>query len=111
MVGPAIAGTVLPRGASMSAAKPSQLDLLDNVVPAIHRARRELAEARTRDEILEIRERAAAALEAAERIAGDAPTHGAISDALGHLMAAAAEIIDLADDKLEADSTRSPPGG
>ena len=71
---------------AMSAAKPSQLDLLDNVVPAIHRARRELAEARTRDEILEIRERAAAALEAAERIAGDAPTHGAISDALGHLI-------------------------
>ena len=95
----------------MSAAKPSQLDLLDNVVPAIHRARRELAAASTRDEILEIRERAAAALEAAERIAGDAPTHGAISDALGRLMAAAAEIIDLADDKLEADSTRSPPGG
>jgi hypothetical protein len=100
----------------MSAA--SLVETLNNVAQGLDRVRIQLAEARTREEILEVRERAEAALGAAIRLAAaakrldeKASRHGALSGALGQLMEGAAEIIDLADAKLEPDSIRSPPGG
>jgi hypothetical protein len=91
----------------MSAARPSLETLLRNLSPAIDRARRKLAEARTRAEILEVRECAATALDAAQRLNDAATPEGTLSDALGQLLAGATEIIKLANARLRAEGSRS----
>jgi hypothetical protein len=95
----------------MSAARPSLEILLRNLPPAIDRARRKLAEVRTRAEILEVRECAVAALDAAQRLDDAATPHGTLSDALGQLLAGATEIITLADARLRADANIAPVEG
>jgi hypothetical protein len=87
----------------MSAERPSIEIMLEQLAPAVERARTKLVEARTRFEILEIRDCAAAAFNAAERLACAACPHGSVSDALGRLLAGASEIISLAETRLLAD--------
>jgi hypothetical protein len=92
----------------MSAARPSIETLLENLAPAIERARVKLVEATSRPEILEVRDCAAAAFDAAERLADAAFPLGTVSDALSRLLAGASEIIRLADARLGADASVAP---
>jgi hypothetical protein len=92
----------------MSAARPSIETLLENLAPAIERARVKLGEATSRLEILEIRDCAAAAFDAAERLVDAACPHGTVFDALGRLLTGSSEIIRLADARLRADASIAP---
>jgi hypothetical protein len=92
----------------MSAARPSIETLLENLAPAIERARLMLVKATSRPEILEIRDCATAAFSAAERLVDPASPHGTVSDALGRLLAGASEIISLADARLMTDANVAP---
>jgi hypothetical protein len=92
----------------MSAARPSIENLLENLAPAVERARARLSEAKSRSEIFEVRNCAAAAFDAAERLFDAACPHGTVSDALGRLLAGASEIIRLADARLRADGSVAP---
>jgi hypothetical protein len=86
----------------MSAARPSFETLLQNLTPSIERARARLFEAKTRAEIFEVRECAASAYAAAERLENAVGPHGTVSDALYQLLAGASEIMRLADARLRA---------
>jgi hypothetical protein len=92
----------------MSAARPSIEALLENLAPAIERARVKLVQAASRPEILEVRDCAAAAFDAAERLADAACPLGTVSDALSRLLAGASEIIRLADARLRQDPRERP---
>jgi hypothetical protein len=67
-----------------------------------------LVEATSRPEILEIRDCATAAFNAAERLVDAASPHGTVSDALGRLLAGAAEIISLAEARLLTEANVAP---
>jgi hypothetical protein len=92
----------------MSAERPSIETLLENLAPAIERARMKLVEAGTRSEILEIKDCAAAAFNAAERLVDVAHPHGTARAALGRLLVGASEIISLADARLMTDANVAP---